>query len=269
MAGDRRPDVALATLTYSSRAISEEGQVRVSISCNVLMTTCYPVTMKAASVNGSVRERVRRSRQRFWRPEDFDGSPEAVAQALSRLERSGELRRVRRGLYWRGMPTRLGMSPPPAHNLVHEVVGGPGTGPAGRSASLALGLSTQVPKVEVVAVPGRAPKNPVGINFVSRASSEKRREERLRPTEIALLEVLRDWQGLVEAPLGEALRRIERLISNGDIRMDRVVRASATEPPRTRERLRRLLIKLGRENEAHGIAPARSESVRSDLALAG
>lgn len=134
---------------------------------------------------------------------------------------------------------------------------------------MALGLSTQVPKVEVVAVPGRAPKNPLGINFVSRASSGKRREERLRPTEVALLEVLRDWDELVEVSHKEAFGRIEHLISKGDIRMDRVVRASATEPPRTRERLRRLLIELGRENEAHGIAPARSESVRSDLALVG
>lgn len=134
---------------------------------------------------------------------------------------------------------------------------------------MALGLSTQVPKVEIVAVPGRAPKNPVGISFVSRGSSGKRRDERLRPTEVALFEVLRDWEGLVEVPLYEAFRRIERLISKGDIRIDRVVRASATEPPRTKERLRRLLVELGRENEAHGIAPARSESVRSDLALAG
>ncbi|MGQ0680406.1 MAG: hypothetical protein ACT4OM_12255 [Actinomycetota bacterium] len=134
---------------------------------------------------------------------------------------------------------------------------------------MALGLSTQVPKVEVIAVPGRAPKSPVGINFVSRASSGKRREERLRPTEVALLEVLRDWEGLVEVSLGEAFRRIEHLISKRDIRIDRVVRASATEPPRTRERLRRLLVGLGRENEVRGIPPARSELVRSDLALAG
>lgn len=225
--------------------------------------------MKAASVNASVRELVLHSRERFWHPEDFDGSPEAVAQALSRLERSGDLRRVRRGLYWRGSPTRLGMAPPPAYDLVHEVVGGPGTGPAGRSASLALGLSTQTPRVEVVAVPGRAPKNPAGINFVSRGASGRRRDERLRPAEVALLEVLRDWNGLVEVPPKEAFRRIEHLIDKVEIRIDRIVRASATEPPRTRERLRRLLIELGRESEARLIAPARSESVRNDLALAG
>src|SRR5438105_3705839 len=98
------------------------------------------------SVAPEVRRRILPSRDRFWRPEDFDGSPEAVAKALSRLTRAGELRRVRRGLYWRGTPTQLGMAPPSPDRFVHEVIGAPGTGPAGWSAALALGLSTQVPR---------------------------------------------------------------------------------------------------------------------------
>ena len=74
-------------------------------------------TMSTTSVAPEVRKRVLGSRDRFWRPEDFDGSPDAVAQALSRLARSGEVRRVRRGLYWRGASTRLGMAPPPPGRL--------------------------------------------------------------------------------------------------------------------------------------------------------
>lgn len=68
--------------------------------------------MADQTVASEVRNRVLRSRDRFWQPEDFDGSPQAVAKELSRLNRSEELRRVRRGLYWRGTPTRLGMAPP-------------------------------------------------------------------------------------------------------------------------------------------------------------
>lgn len=216
-----------------------------------------------------VRKRVLPSFDRFWRPEHFDGSPDAVAQTLSRLARAGELRRVRRGLYWCGAPTRLGMAPPPPNRLSDEIVGGPGTGPAGWSAALALGLSTQVPRRVTIAVPGRKPRNPGKVHFVSRAASTKRRDERIRPVEVALLEVLRDWNTLVEVPTQEAVDRIARLMDIGVLRIDRLVRASATEPPRVRERLRRLLGALGRSPSASAVRPARSESVRHDLALAG
>ena len=225
--------------------------------------------MSTTSVAPEVRKRILGSRDRFWRPEDFDGSPDAVAQALSRLARSGEVRRVRRGLYWRGAPTRLGMAPPPAGRLARAVTGGTGSGPAGWSAALALGLSTQVARREAIAVPGRSPRSPGSIRYVSRAASTKRRDERLRPTEVALLEVLRDWEGLVEVPAADAVARIEHLASDGTLRLDRVARASATEPPRVRERLRHLLATLGRAELTEVVRAARSESVRNDLALAG
>ena len=81
-------------------------------------------TMSTTSVAPEIRKRVFASRDRFWRPEDFDGSPDAVAQTLSRMTRTGDLRRVRRGLYWCGTPTRLGMAPPPPDRLAGEIVGG-------------------------------------------------------------------------------------------------------------------------------------------------
>jgi hypothetical protein len=225
--------------------------------------------MSTTRVAPKVRERVLASRDRFWHPEDFDGSPDAVAQALSRMARTGELRRVRRGLYWRGMPTRLGMAPPPPGRLAGEVVGGTGTGPAGWSAALALGLSTQVARREAIAVPGRPPRNAGPVRYVSRAASTKRRDEQLRPTEVALLEVLRDWDGLVEVPTDDAVERIARLAGSGALRLDQVARASGTEPPRTRKQLRRLLVALGRQEIADVVRPARSEPFRHDLSLAG
>jgi len=224
--------------------------------------------MKPTNVSAAVRAKVLGSRNRFWRSEDFAGSPQAVAKALSRLTRSGEVRRVRRGLYWRGTPTRLGMAPPPPKRLVEKVVDEPGSGPGEMSAALALGLSTQVPRLETIAVPGRAPRNARGVRFVSRSASTRRRDERLRPGEVALLEVLRDWEGLLEVPLPDALNRIEHLVAAGSIRLDRVVRASATEPPRARERLRGLLAALERPDDARRVRPARSALVRENHALA-
>jgi hypothetical protein len=225
--------------------------------------------MSSTTVAAEVRERVLRSRDRFWRPEDFEASPEAVAQALSRMVRTGELRRVRRGLYWRGSPTRLGMAPPPLRRLTGEVVTGPGSGPAGSSAALVLGLSTQVARREAIAVPARAPRDLGPVHFVSRAAATKRRDERLRPLEVALLEVLRDWDRVVEVPVSDAFDRIARLAETGKVRLDRLARASATEPPRARERLRRLLDGIGHPEMADAVRPARSASVHRDRVLAG
>jgi hypothetical protein len=160
------------------------------------------------------------------------------------------------------------MAPPPAARLAEEIIGGPGIGPAGWSAALLLGLSTQVPRRETIAVPGRAPRNLGSVNVVSRAASGKRRDERLRAAEVALLEVLRDWDGLVEVPTAEAVNRLARLAVEGALRFDRLVRASVTEPPRVRERLRHLLA-LGGWALTDSVPPGRSESVRRDVAVAG
>ena len=226
-------------------------------------------TMSTTSVAPEIRKRVFASRDRFWRPEDFDGSPDAVAQTLSRMTRTGDLRRVRRGLYWRGTPTRLGMAPPPLDRLAGEIVGGTGTGPSGWSAALALGFSTQVTRREAIAVPGRAPRSPGPVHYVSRAASTKRRDERLRPLEVALFEVLRDWNAIVEVSTHDAVDRIAHLADNGTVRLDRLARGSETEPPRVRERLRRLFGALGRPALADTVRPPRSESVHNDLALTG
>jgi hypothetical protein len=214
--------------------------------------------MSRTSVASDVRSRVRRSRDRFWTPADFDGSPEAVAKALSRLSESGELRRIRRGLYWRGSSTRLGMAPPRADSLADAIVGEAGMGPAGVSAALSLGLSTQVPRVETVAVPRRAPRPTPGVRFVSRAGSTRRRDERLNAVEVALLEVLRDWDRTVEASPAVAVDRVRSLSETGAIRLERVVRASWTEPASVRERLRALLRALDKPGDADRVPPARS-----------
>jgi len=225
--------------------------------------------MADTSIAPAIRTRVTSSRERFWRPSDFDGPPAVVAKTLSRLAGTGDLRRIRRGLYWRGTRTLLGMSPPPATRLAAEVAGRPGIGPAGLSAALELGLATQVPRYDMMAVPVRVPRSSGSVRLVSRAASTKRRSERLRPVEVALLEVLRDWPGLVELPEDDAADRIVALVDANAIRVDKLVRASATEPPRVRDRLRGLLVDVGRPEAAASVPPARSRPIHRNLATAG
>src|SRR5262249_51563220 len=216
--------------------------------------------MKSSGIAATVREKVLASRDRFWRPEDFSGySPGAVTRALGRLVRNGELRRIHRGLYWRGTPTPLGMAPPTASQLAKALAPSRGSGPAGLSAALLLGLSTQVPRRESIAVLARAPTSTQTLRFVSRAAATGRRDASLRPAEVALLEVLRDWDALVESPADEATRRIAGLVGSGEIRPHRVARASSTEPALVRDRLRGLLADIGRPELAATVPPARGQ----------
>lgn len=164
-----------------------------------------------------VRDRVANAPERsFFAVADMVWPRHAVECELSRLAGSGEVVRVRKGLYWKGPMTRLGM-PLPGSMEVGLAVGGVGAGPAGLSAAHFLGLTTQVPATETVAVAGRVPAPVPGVRFVSR--SVERRFNELRHVEVAVLEVLRDGPALIDTPwrrLGEVIRS---LAGDGEIRL--------------------------------------------------
>lgn len=126
---------------------------------------------------------------------------------------------MRHGLYWKGPKTRFGMLKPDLMDTAIEVAG-PGSGPAGVSASRVFGLTTQVPSVAEVAVPRRAPSAIPGVRFTSR--SVIRLIEDLGPVEVAAIEVLRKWPSGTE----ESFERFEEGISHevglGRLRPDRI-----------------------------------------------
>lgn len=195
----------------------------------------------------SERQRILSSRHRFWRPADLSGPTSTVQHLLAALTHDGELRRIRRGLYWRGVETPLGMSPPPTDDLLQALVPGAGVGPAGLSAANALRLSTQVPRAVEVAVPRRAPADGGTLRFVSRAARTARLAADLQPTEVALLEVLDSWDHVVEIPQAEAWARLVAMLKSGAARPERLAQAGWTEPGAVRARLRPLL-----EASGHG-----------------
>lgn len=165
-----------------------------------------------------VRERVASAPSRaFIAVGELPGSRRAVECALSRLAADGGVVRVRKGLYWKGPRTRFGMASPRSADVALEVAG-LGAGPAELSAAHLLGLTTQVPSVAVVAVPGRVPSPVPGARFVSR--SIERRIAGLRPVEVAVLEVLRGGPALIEKPWTELAAAIERLVAVGEVRLD-------------------------------------------------
>ena len=191
-------------------------------------------TLALESAAGAARRRVQQARpETFLRRKDFTGTDRAIESALSRLAARGELIRVRRGLYWRGKKTRFGMTRPSALEVA-VAVGGPGTGPCGVAAAHLLGLTTQVPATVEVAVPGKVPEPMSSVRFRSRPYS--RREHHLTPTEVAVLEVLRDPDA-AEVPWPVVVARIRELIADGTVRGD-VLDVQAIEEPRVQARER-------------------------------
>jgi hypothetical protein len=202
------------------------------------------------------RRRILKSRNKFWRSEDLPGSRSTAQHVLTDLARSGQLRRVRKGLYWRGQRTPLGMSPPPAQALIATLAGTSGVGPAGLSAAHELRLSTQVPKRQQVAVPERPPADIGHIHFVSRANRRGRVDASLRPIEVALLEALNSWEQVLEVPQEEAWARLTSLVADGKVRASNLAKASDTEPAKVRIRLRNLLDSAGEGAQAMRIRSA-------------
>jgi hypothetical protein len=194
------------------------------------------------------RERILRSSSRFWRPEALSTPGSTTQHLLADLVEEGELRRIRRGLYWRGAKSPLGMAPPPTEALIAELAPGPGVGPAGLYAANLLRLSTQVPRRAEIAVPARAPESLGGVRFVARPARSARIGAGLNSTEVALLEVLASWESAVELSPAEAWARLLELLASGQARADRLARAGRTESASVRARLRELLRAHGRRD---------------------
>lgn len=187
-----------------------------------------------ASTAKTVKDRISKKPTRsFLSTSEFAGSTRAVECALSRLEAKGEIRRVHKGLYWKGPKTPLGITPPRPLAVALQVAG-LGGGPAGITAASVLGLTTQVPGVIEVAVPGRVPVSPKGVRFTSR--DPLRRELKLSRAEVALIEVLRDWPITVEVDWKELIAKSQELIDSGALRPERITKdVEAEHKPALRE----------------------------------
>ena len=167
-------------------------------------------------------------------------SPAAVTTALSRLSKRGALDRVRRGVYHKPRTSRFGRGSAAPEFVALLASGGKAPGPAGASAAAALGLTTQIPPRASVAVVGNPPTAVPDVRFVKRSNVE-RVAARLRPAEVALLEVLRDDLKWVEIPDDAVRSRLHAMIAAGDIDPRRVRRAARREPRRVASGLERLL----------------------------
>ena len=93
---------------------------------NSFMKATQQQTLHPRNVTSTIRQRIEASGERVWRMTDFSGlSFPAVAQALSRLARQGQLRRLGKGLatdhgrqpWAEACPTRPSFAPCPSGNV--------------------------------------------------------------------------------------------------------------------------------------------------------
>jgi hypothetical protein len=192
-----------------------------------------------------IRRRITEGGERLWRFEDFAGAPvSAVAQALSRLARRGDLERLSKGVYYRSRPTALGPSRPnPA--ALRKLANRTAVFPSGLAAAAVLGFTTQSAARAEVATSGFAlPRKLLGGDTVVHT----RRPEAwagLPEADAALLDLLRRGGRTSELSPEETVSRTLALCGEKG-RFERLLGVAPSEPPRVRAMLGAIGEELGK-----------------------
>lgn len=216
---------------------------------------------KSESVADKIQKRILQGGDdRLWSFQDFldidSSTATAVAATLSRLSKSGELRRVRRGIYYRPKKTVFGESQPNPESVVKVLLHNRKavrTGEFNR-----LGLTTQMSNTLTSA--SSRPVRMKGIRgiplrFVSRPLVE---QKGIRNEERTALDSLRDIAKIPDTTPAQTISRIIHLVKGGKLDFDRLARFALAEPPRARAL-------LGAIGEEANIDPAALRSLRRSL----
>lgn len=178
---------------------------------------------------------------------------------------TGDLLRIRRGLYWRGVATAFGFSPPPALRIATELMGDAGIGPAEASAINQLGLGAAPEDgMERVAIPKRPPRPIPGLNtrWISRAGREGRVRQHLNSEEVALLEAI-EHPELIQVDVKTRRKIFLDLFRSGSVRPSHLIKAAGSEPAMVRAGLYNLCSAAGLQDEAARIPKVRSKEVKA------
>ena len=194
-----------------------------------------------------VLRRIQDGGERVWIVQDFAGLPfSAVAQALSRLTRKGQIQRLSKGVYYRPRATAFGKSRPnPAAIQRVAVRRRNKMFPSGIAAANLLGFTTQNPLRKELATTGLGlPRKLVGSETIIHT----RRPEawaNLSEEDAALLDFLRRRGESTELPPERTIERLLGILAKKG-RFERLVTVSQTEPPRVRAMLGALGEQLGK-----------------------
>ena len=205
--------------------------------------------MSEVNIAESVRDRINSDGERIWRLVDFEGLPfTAVAQALSRLSRSGVIQRLGKGLYYRPRATAFGLSKPSSTQIQSLPIDQRSVFASGIAAANLLGFTTQNPaRLEVATNGSSLPRLIVGKETVIHT----RRPESWRSLsekEAALLDFLRRRGELSELSPGKTVHRLLNFFRESE-RFERILKVAETEPPRVRAMLGAIGQQLNQPND--------------------
>ena len=204
----------------------------------------------ARTATAYIRSRIERAGERLWRLEDFQSLPAtAVAQALSRLARQGELERLSKGVYYRHRQTAFGPSKPNPATVLNLARRRNTVYPAGVAAANLLGFSTQSAKqAEVATSASSLPRKLVGDQTVIHTRRPEAWKS-LSETDVAMLDFLRRGGRTSELSPDATIKKTIALLSEPG-RFRRFLKIAQTEPPRVRAMLGALGAQLGQPAEA-------------------
>lgn len=191
-----------------------------------------------------VRSHLRHAPGSLIRATDLTGAtPAAASKALARLAAQGEVRRLRKGVYYMPKPTLLGESRPSQPALIQKLLEHRAR-PTGLTAANLLGLTTQLPaRAEYVAY---ATAVPSGLETARLRLRPRERAVALAPRDAALLEVIRDRGRHSELGAEETYTRIRAILQDGErARLQQLRDAALLEPPRARAILGALMVTAG------------------------
>lgn len=194
-------------------------------------------SLRSRNVTGIVRQHIEAGGERVWRLADFMELPfAAVAQALSRLARQGQLRRLGKGLYYRPRQTAFGPSLPNPADLRALPIRQKAVFPAGVAAVNLLGFTTQNPARIELATDGLSlPRLLVGKETVIHTRRPAAWRS-LSETDAALLDFLRNRGEGSELEPAETIQKLLGYMCEPG-RFKRLLEVAPSEPPRVRAML--------------------------------
>lgn len=226
--------------------------------------------MSGASAKDSnaakIRKKVLTSQNRFWGADEFQGDRKLISKTLGRLTDAGELKRLRRGLYWRGPAA------PDPEQALNRLSGCPAIGPAAESAvSLMIGEEGKPPLT--LSIPERAPTGtPDNMIVIDRSSHWARRYRRLNRWEIALLEALDQYPKTSSKRREKLDASIPGIVSDSPdrFRSAKLAAAAETESAAVRAGLIALFNQIGEERRAATIeAPFSAKTISTSYGGGG
>jgi hypothetical protein len=201
---------------------------------------------KHRRVTASIRRQIERGGERLWRLDDFRDLPfTAVAQALSRMVRAGEIERLSKGVYYRNRQTVLGKSRPNPAAIQKLASKNRSMFPSGIAAANLMGFTTQTAKrAELSTNALSLPRKLVGSDTLIHTRRPEAWSD-LSETDAALLDFLRRGGRSSELSPQETIRRTRALFAERG-RFERLLKVAPGEPPRIRAILGALGEQIGK-----------------------